>query len=172
MRGLDAGADDYLTKPFSFDVLLARIRARTRRLDQRNTQLRFVDLTLDLGEHKAWRGKRAITLTRTEFAILECLSRSAPRLVTRNRLIDTVWGDREVSENNLDVFIKFLRSKVDVPGASYHRQRTHLPLSFLLAGTSRFLRILQACRNYLKIVLNSKSNVTTLNPLLTRRVYC
>ena len=70
MRGLDAGADDYLTKPFLFDVLLARIRARTRRLDQRNTQLRFADLTLDLGEHKAWRGKRAITLTRTEFAIL------------------------------------------------------------------------------------------------------
>jgi two-component system response regulator MprA len=117
VRGLDAGADDYLTKPFSFDVLLARIRARTRRLDQKNNQLRFADLVLDPGEHKAWRGKRALTLTRTEFSILECLLRSAGRVVTRDRLIETVWSDREVSENNLDVFIRFLRSKVDVTGS-------------------------------------------------------
>jgi len=117
VRGLDAGADDYLTKPFSLDVLLARIRARTRKLDQKNAQLRFADLVLDSGEHRAWRGKRTIPLTRTEFAILECLLRSAGRVVTRDRLIDTVWCDREVSENNLDVFIKFLRSKVDVPGS-------------------------------------------------------
>jgi DNA-binding response OmpR family regulator len=116
VRGLEAGADDYLTKPFSFDVLLARIRARTRRLDQKSAQLRFADLVVDLDEHKAWRGKRAVMLTRTEFAILECLLRSAGRVMTRDRLIDTVWGDREISENNLDVFIKFLRSKVDVPG--------------------------------------------------------
>lgn len=117
VRGLEAGADDYLTKPFSFDVLLARVRARTRNLDQKKAQLRFADLVLDLDEHKTWRGKRAITLTRTEFAILECLLRSAGRVVTRDRLIDTVWSDREVSENNLDVFIKFLRSKVDAPGS-------------------------------------------------------
>lgn len=117
VRGLEAGADDYLTKPFSFDVLLARIRARTRRVDQQNSQLRFADLVLDLAEHKAWRGKREISLTRTEFAILECLLRAAGRVVTRDRLIDTVWSDREVSANNLDVFIKFLRSKVDMPGS-------------------------------------------------------
>jgi DNA-binding response OmpR family regulator len=117
VRGLDAGADDYLTKPFSFDVLLARIRARTRRLGQKDAQMRFADLVLDLGEHKAWRGKRSMALTRTEFAILECLLRSPGRVVTRDRLIDTVWADREVSENNLDVFIKFLRAKVDVPGS-------------------------------------------------------
>jgi two-component system response regulator MprA len=116
VRGLDAGADDYLTKPFSFDVLLARIRARTRRFDDRDAQLRFADLLLDVTQHKAWRGKQALALTRTEFAILECLLRSAGRVVTRDRLVDTVWSDREVSENNLDVFIRFLRSKVDVVG--------------------------------------------------------
>jgi DNA-binding response OmpR family regulator len=125
VRGLEASADDYLTKPFSFDVLLARIRARTRRLDQKNPRLRFADLILDLEEHKAWRGKREIVLTRTEFAILECLLRSPGRVVTRDRLIDTVWSDREVGDNNLDVFIKFLRSKVDVPGSakSIHTER-------------------------------------------------
>ncbi len=117
VRGLEAGADDYLTKPFSFEVLLARIRARTRRLDQNNSQLRFADLTLDLEARKALRGKREITLTRTEFSLLECLLRSAGRVVTRDRLIETVWSDRTVSENNLDVFIRFLRSKVDVPGS-------------------------------------------------------
>jgi DNA-binding response OmpR family regulator len=117
VRGLEAGADDYLTKPFSFDVLLARIRVRTRRVDQKNSQLRFADLVLDLAEHKSWRGKREMSLTRTEFAILECLLRAAGRVVTRDRLIDTVWNDREVSANNLDVFIRFLRSKVDMPGS-------------------------------------------------------
>jgi two-component system response regulator MprA len=116
VHGLEAGADDYLIKPFSFDVLLARIRARTRRIDQKNSQLRFADLVIDLAEHKAKRGKREMILTRTEFAILECLLRAAGRVVTRDRLIDTVWNDREVSANNLDVFIKFLRSKVDMPG--------------------------------------------------------
>ena len=101
--GLDAGADDYLTKPFSFDVLLARVRARTRKSDQQSSQLRFADLTLDAGEHKAWRGGRVLNLTRTEFAILECLLRSAPRVVTRDRLIETVWSDREISPNNIRI---------------------------------------------------------------------
>lgn len=118
VRGLEAGADDYLTKPFSFDVLLARIRARTRRADGKSSQYRFADLTLDFDAHRAWRGKRELVLTRTEFSLLECLLLSAGRVVTRGRLIDTVWSDREVSENNLDVFIRFLRSKVDVSGSA------------------------------------------------------
>jgi DNA-binding response OmpR family regulator len=118
VRGLDAGADDYLTKPFSFTVLLARLRARTRsgHTDARS-KLRVADLSMNLETHEVWRADRAIALTRTEFALLECLMKSAGRVVTRQRLIETVWGhEREVGNNNLDVFIRFLRSKVDTPG--------------------------------------------------------
>ena len=118
VRGLDAGADDYLTKPFSFEVLLARLRARTRAGSAgAGLRLRFADLSIDPETHEAWRGKGLLNLTRTEFSILECLLRSAGRVVTRQRLIETVWGpDREVGNNNLDVFIRFLRTKVDSAG--------------------------------------------------------
>jgi DNA-binding response OmpR family regulator len=122
VRGLDAGADDYLTKPFAFDVLLARLRARTRAAAPADARRRFADLTIDLERNEAWRGKAALRLSRTEFSILECLMRSAGRIVTRDQLIETVWGDREVSSNNLDVFIRFLRVKVDLPG---HRKLIH-----------------------------------------------
>jgi DNA-binding response OmpR family regulator len=122
VRGLDAGADDYLTKPFSLEVLLARIRARTRAAHGRDARKRFADLTLDLEAHQAWRAAKEISLTRTEFAILECLMRSPGRIVTRDRLIEQVWGDREVSSNNLDVFMRFLRAKVDLPE---HRRLIH-----------------------------------------------
>ena len=115
VRGLDAGADDYLTKPFSFDVLLARIRARTRQAAQ-GQRLRFGDLALDTGTRDAWRGKRQVSLTRTEFAILECLMRASGRVVPRDRLIEDVWADRDVTYNNLEVFIRLLRAKVDVEG--------------------------------------------------------
>jgi DNA-binding response OmpR family regulator len=119
VKGLDAGADDYLIKPFDFEVLLARIRARTRSGTGKNTgQMRFADLYLDSQKHEATRAGGRLELTRTEFCILECLMRSAGRVVPRSRIIDLVWGDRDVSENNLDVFIRFLRTKVDQPGMS------------------------------------------------------
>lgn len=117
VKGLDAGADDYLTKPFAFEVLLARIRARTRSGAGKSTsQVRFADLFVDAEKHEAVRAGQRLDLTRTEFSILETLMRAAGRVVTRSRLIELVWGDREVTENNLDVFMRYLRTKVDRAG--------------------------------------------------------
>jgi two-component system response regulator MprA len=117
VRGLDAGGDDYVTKPFSLAVLLARVRARTRTGGAgRSGAFRFADLTIDFTARTVVRAGRDLRLTRTEFAILECLAKSAGRVVTRDRLLDAVWGDREVGSNNLEVFINFLRRKVDGAG--------------------------------------------------------
>lgn len=117
VKGLDAGADDYLTKPFDFEVLLARIRARTRTVaGTKSAQLRFADLFLDTEKHEAVRCGVRLDLTQTEFSILECLMRSAGRVVMRSRIMEQVWEDRDISENNLDVFIRFLRTKLERPG--------------------------------------------------------
>ena len=78
--------------------------------------MRFADLVLDPATREVWRGARKIGLTRTEFAILECLMRAAGRVVPRDTLIEEVWGDREVTYNNLEVFIRFLRAKLDRAG--------------------------------------------------------
>lgn len=118
VAGLDAGADDYLTKPFSFEVLLARLRAlgRRRQVDPR-TRLQIGDLSLDPAKHEVERSGVPLPLTRTEFGILDLLMRNAGRVITRERLIESVWGyDREIENNTLDVFIRQLRLKVERPG--------------------------------------------------------
>lgn len=115
VRGLDAGADDYLTKPFSFEVLLARLRALTRRAARGQPPvLQVADLCLDPAAHTVRRGPKAIVLTPTEFSILESLMRHAGRVVPRETLIVDVWGyERDIESNTLDAFIRLLRTKVD-----------------------------------------------------------
>lgn len=115
VRGLDAGADDYVTKPFSFAVLLARIRALERRVAElRSNILRISDLSLDLPQRRAFRGSREIHLTPTEFRLLEFLARQEGRVASRHAILDAVWGQSEnVLENTLDAFVRLLRRKVD-----------------------------------------------------------
>lgn len=120
VRGLDVGADDYLTKPFSFEVLTARLRVIARRTAAAaHSTLQVADLTLDTRTHEVQRGGRPITLTRTEFVLLDHLMRRPGRVVSRDDLIEAVWGiDREVESNTLDVFIFQLRSKIEAGGSS------------------------------------------------------
>ena len=118
VAGLDAGADDYLTKPFAFDVLLARLRALARRAPLQHTgTLVFGDLELDPAGHMVRRATTPVALTPTEFRLLECLLRRSGRVVTRQALIESLWGfERDVEANTLDAFIRLLRQKLDRPG--------------------------------------------------------
>ena len=118
VRGLDHGADDYVTKPFSFEVILARLRALSRRpAVAAPLLLPVADLTLDTGAREARRGPRRIVLTRTEYALLELLMRRAGRVTERAQIMEALWGfDTSVENNTLDVFIRLLRSKVDQQG--------------------------------------------------------
>jgi DNA-binding response OmpR family regulator len=115
VRGLDLGADDYLTKPFSFEVLLARVRAAGRRGPvSQPIVLEKGGLTIHQGTREVWRGGRKIELTRTEYAILEVLMRNGERVVTRESLIQSVWGNESDIENNtLDAFVRLLRGKIE-----------------------------------------------------------
>jgi two-component system response regulator MprA len=115
VTGLDAGADDYLVKPFSLSVLLARLRAIARRSAQAPVkELRAGDLWLDPASRDVSRGSKKIPLTPTEFRLLELLMRRANRAVSRSAIIEAVWGfNEEVEPNTVDVYIKQLREKVD-----------------------------------------------------------
>jgi DNA-binding response OmpR family regulator len=115
VKGLDSGADDYMSKPFSFAVLLARIRALERRAaDPRSHALRVADLALDTVQRRVLRGSREIHLTPTEFRLLEFLMRHEGRVASRHAILDAVWGPTEnVEENTLDAFVRLLRRKVD-----------------------------------------------------------
>jgi len=116
--GLNAGADDYLTKPFPLEVLLARVRALARRGPvAQDVPLHVGDLTLDSSTRVVRLSGIPLSLPRTEFSLLEYLMRRSGRVVTRQALIDGVWGcSRDVEDNTLEAFVKLLRKKVEGPG--------------------------------------------------------
>jgi DNA-binding response OmpR family regulator len=117
VEGLNLGADDYLTKPFSFQELFARVRATGRRGPAvQPVVLHVADLSLNQGTREVRRGQRQIALTRTEYAILELLIRNAGRVLSRDSLIERVWGHTDIENNTLDAFMRLLRAKVEAPG--------------------------------------------------------
>jgi two-component system response regulator MprA len=119
VAGLDAGADDYLVKPFALEELLARIRALLRRSAPLGDDeiLRFADLSLDPGTREVRRGARSMELTRTEFLLLELLLRNAKQVLPRELIFDRVWGyDFGANSNSLEVYIGYLRRKTEAGG--------------------------------------------------------
>ncbi len=123
VEGLDAGADDYLTKPFALQELLARLRALLRRVVPRegaaDEVLSFSDLSMDVGTREVRRGSRVIELTRTEFALLEMFLRRPRRVLERSFILEEVWGyDFPTTANSLEVYVGYLRRKTEAEGES------------------------------------------------------
>ena len=120
VKGLDAGADDYVVKPFSFDELLARIRALLRRRGPAGSEetLRFADLTLNITTHEVFRGGRRIELTAREFDVLLLFMQNPRQVITRDVLYDRIWGYDFGGESNIiEVYIRYLRAKLEEGGA-------------------------------------------------------
>ncbi|MHB1809320.1 MAG: response regulator transcription factor [Solirubrobacteraceae bacterium] len=118
IRGLDAGADDYVTKPFVFDELLARVRAALRSVEQRSsTELVVDDLRLDLLTKVAWRGERRVDLAPKEWALLELFMRNPDQLLSRQQILARVWDyDFDPGTNVVEVYVSYLRRKLNRPG--------------------------------------------------------
>ena len=117
VEGLNCGADDYLTKPFAFEELLARIKALSRRpRSSPGTVLSIDDLTIDTISYKVRRAKRTVILSKTEYALLEFLLKNKGRVLSKNQIIENVWDyDADVLPNTVEVYIRYLRNKIEKP---------------------------------------------------------
>jgi DNA-binding response OmpR family regulator len=117
VAGLDIGADDYISKPFAIEELLARIRVLLRRNFNQNTDMIIVsDLKINVASREVWRNNQPITLSAREFDLLELLARNKNRVMTREMILEKIWGyDFPVQSNSVDVYIKHLRDKIDNP---------------------------------------------------------
>ena len=118
VSALDSGADDYLTKPFDLDELLARVRALTRRADQPwSSRMEFGDLAVDLRSRRVWRGERQVDLSSREFALLEYFMSHPGQVLSRQQMLSAVWDYAfDPGSNVVDVYVRYLRSKLDRKG--------------------------------------------------------
>lgn len=138
VEGLDAGADDYLAKPFSFDVLLARVRALLRRPQEAIDNILIArDLEMDVANHMVKRAGKDIALSNKEFAILEYLLRNKNRILSKTNIMTHVWDfDADILPNNVEVFINYLRGKVDKPFAGEPLIQTVRGFGYIIKDTA------------------------------------